>query len=116
LGKSLSLPDELNSSSGQNDERASSLSQPVERGLGNKIYWGIKGVLLTALIADGIYLYKTMGKTKGDATNATNAPTSTGQTNSSGGTTSRRNERLFGRGLPVDISGEPHPKSRLEHR
>ena len=109
LGKSLSLPDKPNSSSGQNEKRSSSHFQPVERGIpGNKKYWvwGIRGAIISALLADGIYLYKTTSgkKPNGDATN-TSIPTGT----------ARRNERSFGRGLPMDISGEPHPRSRLQH-
>jgi len=88
--------------SGQNEERSSSHFQPVERGIGNKIYWGIKGLLVAALVADGTYLYATAGNTpKSDATN-TSIPQD--QTNSTGAATARRNERRFGRGLPMDIS------------
>jgi hypothetical protein len=101
----------FNSSSGKNEKRVSSPSQPVERGLGTKIFWGVRGALLAALVADGIYLTVESRKAKGDEANATDAPSPTGQTNPSGGATARRNERPFGRGLPLDISGEPHPKS-----
>ena len=105
----------FNSSSGKNEKRVSSPFQPVERGLANKISWGIKGLLLSALVADGIYETVQVKKENGDAANAANAPSPTGQTNSSGGANTRRNERPFGRSLPVDISGEPHPKFWLEY-
>jgi len=93
---------------GQNEERSLRHFQLVERGkpaIGNKKYWvwGIRFAVLSVLMADGVYLYKsTLGKNpNGDATN-TSIPT--GQTNSTSAAPARRNERPFGRGLPMDDS------------
>ena len=125
----LSVPDMFNSFSGKNEKRATSTSNPehatpVEGGrLGNKLDLGLKGLVLTgvvALIAGSLYLNLRPKKQKDDTTDtiqSTNAtqPASTGQTNPPRAI-ARRKERFLDRDLPVDVSGEPRSKSRPERR
>ena len=117
----------FNSFSGKNGKQATSNPEPaapVEGGrLGTKLDLGLKGLVLTGvvtLIAGGLYLNFRPKKEKDDTTDTTQStnatqPTSTGQTNPSRAI-ARRKERFPSRGLPVDVSGEPHSKSRPEHR
>ena len=119
----------FNSFSGKNEKRATSTSNPepaapVEGGRpGTKLDLGLKGLVLTgvvALIAGGLYLDFRPKRQKDDTTDTTQStnatqPTSTGQANPPRAV-ARRKERFLGRGLPVDVSGEPHSKSRPERR